>query len=145
VHPWQRVQMVSSGGIHDEQTPMTFVVIWCYKGVLRTCRAPEDLRELGTDTVPRLCVVVQLQLKLTRDPVAGEVILATNLWVRSEDNVPDDDIEERPLHLRFISENAIPVHQGEGKVHGFPVVRAVEVNAVCSLRGGTSLWPARLT
>jgi hypothetical protein len=74
--------MVGLGGVNDKQTPVTFVMIRCNKGVLQTRRAPEDLCQSRADTVPRLLPVIELQLKLMQDPVVGKVILASDLRVR---------------------------------------------------------------
>jgi hypothetical protein len=55
----------------------------------------------------------------------SEVVLAADVVVRSEGNVPEDDIQESPFHLSTIFNKILPLRHTQGEVDCYSVVAAV--------------------
>jgi hypothetical protein len=117
-------------------------MVWHDKDILPTGRAAEDLRQPSTHTVPRRPLSVQLHLQVPGDPVVCEVVLTADVHADSEDDMPENDIEESPFHISSIVQHTALFQQAEREVDGLPVIPIVEPNTVRDIAWAASRRPA---
>jgi hypothetical protein len=119
-------------------------MVWHDKGILPTSRATEDLRQPSTHTVPRRPLSIQLHLQVPGDLIVCEVVLTADVYAGSEDDMPENDIEESPFHVSSIVQHTAPFQQVEREVNGLLVILVVEPNTVRGFAWAASRRPTNI-